>query len=159
MYGTAGFMSALTIKTALPKLDVQLVHSSEIGVIGVGESTTLSLVLHLHKYLGAEPSEFYREVNPVIKRGIRFLWGQRPWFDYSFSFQFDVLYAGLPKIAGYYVVGGDNQDVGQGTGVGCRATRRSRAAVTRFGGQQILRISPGISRSSRWLEKKRAGSA
>ena len=102
--GTAGFMSALTLKTLLPKLDVQLVHSSEIGVIGVGESTTVPVVLHLHDHLGAEPSEFYREVSPVIKRGIRFLWGPRAWFDYSFLFQFDVLYAGLPKIAGYYVV-------------------------------------------------------
>jgi tryptophan halogenase len=66
-------MSALTLKTALPKLDVQLVHSSELGVIGVGESTTVPVMTHLHKYLAAELLDFYREVSPVIKRGIRFL--------------------------------------------------------------------------------------
>ncbi len=151
--GTAGFMSALTLKTALPQLDVQLVHSSEIGVIGVGESTTVPVASHLHNYLAAEPSEFYREVSPVIKRGIRFLGGPRSWFDYSFLFQFDVLYAGLPKIAGYYVYDDDNQDIGQGTAL----MSRNKAFTRGSNGAPVVTRSFAYHLENRafvgWLEK------
>jgi len=38
--GSAGFMAALTLKRKLPWLQVQVVRSPDIGVIGVGEGTT-----------------------------------------------------------------------------------------------------------------------
>ena len=108
-------MSALTLKTALPKLDVQLVHSSEIGVIGVGESTTVPVMTHLHNYLcGGAFGVLSRSLSGNQTWDSLSL-GARSWFDYSFLFQFDVLYAGLSKIAGYYVYDDDNQDIGQGT--------------------------------------------
>jgi tryptophan halogenase len=114
----------------------------------------MPVVLHLHNYLAAEPSEFYREVSPVIKRGIRFLWGPRPWFDYSFLFQFDVLYAGLPKIAGYYVVDGDNQDIGQGTAL----MSRDKAFTRGSNGAPVVSLSFAYHLENRsfvaWLEKQ-----
>lgn len=38
--GTAGLMAALALKLKIPQLQIQVVRSPDIGVIGVGESTT-----------------------------------------------------------------------------------------------------------------------
>lgn len=76
--GTAGYLTALALKTRRPWLDVSLVESSAIPIIGVGEATVTYMVLFLHHYLGIEPAEFYRRVQPTWKLGIRFDWGPRP---------------------------------------------------------------------------------
>src|SRR5688500_13638758 len=39
--GSAGLMAALTLKKKLPLLDVRVIRSPEIGIIGVGEGTTV----------------------------------------------------------------------------------------------------------------------
>jgi glycine/D-amino acid oxidase-like deaminating enzyme len=46
--GSAGLLAALTLKILHPSLDVQMVRSSEIGVIGVGEGTTAVLPAHFN---------------------------------------------------------------------------------------------------------------
>ena len=74
--GSAGFMSALTLKTMLPELEVAIVHSSALPPIGVGESTTSLLPQFLHGGLGIDQQSFYRSVRPSWKLGIRFEdWG------------------------------------------------------------------------------------
>ena len=100
--GSAGFLAALTLKTKLPQLDVAVVHSREIGIIGVGEATTVALPKLLHGYLNFDPGDFYRRVETTWKLGIRFLWGPRPYFDYTFGSQLDWKWANLGKYNGYY---------------------------------------------------------
>lgn len=100
--GSAGFLSALVLKKAFPDLPVTVVRSKEIGVIGVGESTTANIPATLHGHLELDPGEFYREVYPSWKLGIRFLWGPRPHFDYSFGRQLDWRWAELSRQNGYY---------------------------------------------------------
>lgn len=79
--GTAGLLTALALKTFRPGLDVTLVASSRIPVIGVGEATTLPIVPFLFNYLGIDPARFEREVEPTFKLGIRFEWGRpEPWY-------------------------------------------------------------------------------
>src|SRR5580692_9073955 len=95
--GSAGFLTAITLKHRVPRLNVTVVRSREIGVIGVGEATTVVLPQHMHYYLGLAPREFYRLAEPQWKLGIRFLWGKRPYFDYSFSPQLDTQYNRIPK--------------------------------------------------------------
>ena len=74
--GSAGFLSALTLKAMLPELDVMVVHSSALPPIGVGESTTSLLPRFLHGGLGFDQDSFYRAVRPSWKLGIRFQdWG------------------------------------------------------------------------------------
>ena len=85
--GSAGFFAAITLKTRLPALEVLVIRSREIGVIGVGEGTTAKVPHFLHDYLKIPPAEFYRAVKPIWKLGIRFLWGTRPHFDFSFEKQ------------------------------------------------------------------------
>jgi len=100
--GSAGFLAALTLKTRLPELQVTVVHSSDIPIIGVGEGTTFTMPIYLHGYLGIDPTQFHREVRPTYKLGIRFLWGPRPRFHYSFTNQLDARRSDLPKANGFY---------------------------------------------------------
>lgn len=100
--GSAGLLAALTLKRLQPSLAVTVVHSSEIGVIGVGEGTTAVFPAHLFETLGISKEEFYTEAQPTWKQGIRFLWGPRDEFFYDFEFQYDQQFQGLPKPNGYY---------------------------------------------------------
>lgn len=76
--GTAGYFTALALKAKRPWLEVSLVESSDIPIIGVGEATVSYMVLFLHHYLGIDPAEFYQAVCPTWKLGIKFEWGARP---------------------------------------------------------------------------------
>src|SRR6516162_6712599 len=109
--GSAGFLAAITLKHLLPQLRVTVLRSKEIGIIGVGESTTLPLVSHLHDYLRMDLTEFYQLAQPTHKLAIRFLWGPRPYFDYGLNFQLDLRYQGFAKPIGYY--SGDTLDFGR----------------------------------------------
>lgn len=100
--GSAGFIAAITLKMKLPGLKVTVLRSPEIGIIGVGEGTTPNVPTHLFGYLGIDPGEFHRRVQPSWKLGIRFLWGKRTSFDYTFGRQTDWKYDALPKNNGYY---------------------------------------------------------
>jgi tryptophan halogenase len=76
--GTAGYLTALALRAQMPWLDVTLVESSKIPIIGVGEATTPPLTQFLHHYLGIDPVDFQRKVRPAWKLGIRFDWGRNP---------------------------------------------------------------------------------
>jgi len=76
--GTAGYLTALALRAARPWLEVTLVESSSVPIIGVGESTTPLMVTFLHHYLGIDPMELYEAVQPTWKLGIRFNWGPDP---------------------------------------------------------------------------------
>ncbi len=73
--GSAGLLAAITLKKKLPQLTVRIVRSSDLGVIGVGEGTTMDMPRHLFNYLGISPGPFYARAEPTWKLGIRFLWG------------------------------------------------------------------------------------
>jgi tryptophan halogenase len=86
--GTAGYLTALALRARLPELDVTLIESSKIPVIGVGEATTPELVRFLHgsRFLSLDLADFYRRVTPTWKLGIKFEWGLPG--DYFFTFPF-----------------------------------------------------------------------
>ena len=100
--GSAGLIAAISIKRKIPQLNVLVVRSPAIGVIGVGESTTPNFPRHLFDYLGISRKRFYELAKPTWKLGIKFLWGERGRFDYTFNQQLDSHYADLPKPTGYY---------------------------------------------------------
>lgn len=102
--GTAGFLAALTLRRRLPALEVRVLQSSKLGIIGVGEGSLRQLPGFLHGYLGIDPGQFFAEVAPTFKLGIRFLWGGRGDFDYSFAPQLDVTHPhpDLPRPIGFY---------------------------------------------------------
>lgn len=69
--GTAGWLSALFVQRVLPKAHVTVVHSSPIGVIGVGEGT----VPHIRTFLdriGITPEDLVSECGATFKLGVSF---------------------------------------------------------------------------------------
>jgi len=100
--GSAGYLAAISLKTKLPELDVLIVKSSALGIIGVGEGTTVSVPNFLHAYLNIDPVDFVRRAQVTYKLGIKFLWGPRPYFTYTFGPQFNARYDGLSRPTGYY---------------------------------------------------------
>jgi tryptophan halogenase len=109
--GSAGFLSALTLKKRFPDMSVTVLRSKDIGIIGVGEGTTIPVANHLHSYLGIDYNAFHRTAQPTWKLGIRFLkWGPRPYFDFPLGRQLDITYPGMSRPIGYYV--GDTADFG-----------------------------------------------
>ncbi|MEM9291925.1 MAG: tryptophan halogenase family protein [Acidobacteriota bacterium] len=85
--GTAGYLAALALRRKLPAVEVTLLESPEIPVIGVGEATTPLLPAFLHGTLGIDPVDFWRRVQPTPKLGIRFVWGPEEGPE-SFSYPF-----------------------------------------------------------------------
>lgn len=83
--GSAGFMAALGLKSKIPSLRVRVIRSNEIGIIGVGEGSTGTLTHYLHKYLKVAPKKFHDVAQPTWKLGLKFLWGPRPYFNYTFG--------------------------------------------------------------------------
>lgn len=100
--GSAGFTAALTLKTKLPHLTVRVVRSPNIPVIGVGEATTTVLPRHFFEYLKVKPQLFYAEAKPTWKMGIRFLWGPRKDFVYTFSFEYEKRHPQCLRNNGFY---------------------------------------------------------
>lgn len=100
--GSAGLLAALTLKRKFPKMEVRIVRSPEIGTIGVGEGTTPNFPKHLFHNLRIDRTAFYKHAEPTWKLGIRFLWGPRRQFDYTFLKQLDVRWSDMARSNGYY---------------------------------------------------------
>lgn len=73
--GTAGYLTAISFKKLLPKIEVTLIESPHIPVIGVGEASTPNIIFLLHHLLKLDVVEFYQKVQPTWKLGIKFFWG------------------------------------------------------------------------------------
>lgn len=100
--GSAGLLAALAVKRTMPQVAVRVVRSPEIGVIGVGESTTPNIPKFLFQFLGLDHRVFFQLAEPTWKLGIHFFWGRRPCFEYPFVAQLDARWADLPRPNGYY---------------------------------------------------------
>ncbi|HVY48799.1 MAG TPA: tryptophan halogenase family protein [Minicystis sp.] len=88
--GTAGWLTALSLRAQLPWLDVTLIESTKIPIIGVGEATVPSFVSFLHHYAKLDVHAFTREVQPTWKQGIRFEWGLPGNYAFQAPFDWDV---------------------------------------------------------------------
>jgi len=100
--GSAGFIAALTLKRRLPQLEVTVLRSPDIGVIGVGEGTTVAFPRHLFDQLKLKRKQFYEEAQPTWKQGLRFLWGRRPEFYYPFATEYEQQFPELSRNLGFY---------------------------------------------------------
>jgi tryptophan halogenase len=100
--GSAGLIAAISLKRKLPQLSIRVVRSPELGVIGVGEGTTPNFPKHIFDYLGISRKRFYALAEPTWKLGIRFLWGPRGRFDYTFEQQLDLQWNDMRMPNGYY---------------------------------------------------------
>src|SRR4051794_4012552 len=100
--GSAGFMAAIALKAKLPALDVLVIRSKDIGIIGVGEGSTVALTRFLHEYLKVGLKRFHEVARPTWKMGLHFIWGPRPHFHYTFGPGMEARYPDMPKARGFY---------------------------------------------------------
>ncbi|WP_395343983.1 tryptophan halogenase family protein [Ningiella sp. W23] len=70
--GTAGWMAAALLQKVLHKeVEIELVESEDIGIVGVGEAT-IPPIQTFNQFLGVDEKEFLRETNGTIKLAIKF---------------------------------------------------------------------------------------
>ena len=100
--GSAGLLTAVAMKAKIPALDVTVLRSAEMGVIGVGEGTMPDFLDLVHRFIGISLPDFYRGAGPTPKLGIRFLWGPRPSFNFAFGPNVLTQPEGLSRPLGYF---------------------------------------------------------
>jgi tryptophan halogenase len=70
--GSAGWMTAAALVTGMKgRVNVEVVESEEIGIVGVGEATFPS-IRNYNQLIGIDEAEFLRATNGTYKLGIRF---------------------------------------------------------------------------------------
>ena len=73
--GTAGWMTAAVLSQWLTKVEIRLIESDEIGIIGVGEAT-IPHIRNLIALAGVDPLQLISESKATFKLGIQFVdWG------------------------------------------------------------------------------------
>ena len=84
--GTAGWMAAAALSRLIGKsVNVTLVESKDIGIVGVGEAT-IPPIRTFHKLLGIDEKAFMRATNATFKLGIEFANWREPDYAYIHSF-------------------------------------------------------------------------
>jgi tryptophan halogenase len=146
--GTSGWMCAAALARIVPQsVEVTLVESDEIGVIGVGEATIPTLMT-FNSFLGLDENDFIRQTQGTFKLGIEFVdWdrlGQRYFHPFGFhghetaEFKFHQLWLKLRHAAG-----GDEGRLAEAGEIGdynlCTvAARHGRFTRPRGGPESIL---------------------
>ena len=57
--GTAGYVTALILKSAYPETSIGLIKSDKIGIIGVGEGSTKEFTSFIN-YIGIKPYDILK---------------------------------------------------------------------------------------------------
>ena len=69
--GSAGWMSASTLVRAFPDLDISVIESKDVPIIGVGEST-IGGIRSWAKYIGLKEEKFFKPTDASLKLSIKF---------------------------------------------------------------------------------------
>jgi 2-polyprenyl-6-methoxyphenol hydroxylase-like FAD-dependent oxidoreductase len=67
--GTAGFVTALILKSRFPNIKIDVICSSKIGIIGVGEGSTEHWNEFL-KYIGISWQTIIKQCDATFKAGV-----------------------------------------------------------------------------------------
>jgi tryptophan halogenase len=69
--GSAGWLTALAAQKSYPKLNITVIESQEIGILGAGEGSTPYLTAFL-EHLNIPISDIIRNCDATVKNGIKF---------------------------------------------------------------------------------------
>jgi 2-polyprenyl-6-methoxyphenol hydroxylase-like FAD-dependent oxidoreductase len=69
--GTAGWLTALSVKKAYSDFDVTVIESKEIGILGAGEGSVPQLV-EFFESLDVPVSDLIKNCDATLKNGIKF---------------------------------------------------------------------------------------
>lgn len=98
--GTSGLITALVLKRWYPLLDVTVIESSNVGIVGVGEGSTEHWAQFM-KVVGISLKELITETKATFKSGIKFEdWNEKEGFYFhslhtNYS---EVIQSGIPAI-------------------------------------------------------------
>jgi tryptophan 7-halogenase len=112
--GTSGLISALILKAKFNSLNIDVIKSSEIGIIGVGEGSTEHWSSFM-KICGISINELIKETDATFKTGIKFVnWnGDNDYYFHSLHSAFGhEAPTGFPFIYSHMIANGyDHHDV------------------------------------------------
>ena len=79
--GTSGYLSAAYLRNTIPTgVKIQLIESSKVGIIGVGEGTQPYTTEFLRK-CGLQPIDWMKAAKATYKLGVEFNgWSDAPYF-------------------------------------------------------------------------------
>lgn len=69
--GTSGWLTALYLQKYYPFITIQVISSSDIGILGAGEGTTPDVLFMLEK-LGISIQDLIKHADATVKNGIKF---------------------------------------------------------------------------------------
>lgn len=100
--GTAGFVSALILKKSYPHLKIDIVKSSKIGTVGVGEGSTEHWTTFMD-FVGIAPHEVVKHCDATFKSGIMFKdWGEHDYLQ-SVEGNFVSSHMGMPIVYSHLI--------------------------------------------------------
>lgn len=84
--GASGWAAALMIQKKMPSLDITLIESEEIGILGAGEGTVPNFV-HFLEYVDISVPEFFSSTKSTFKNGVKFTnWnGDNKYYYHNFT--------------------------------------------------------------------------
>lgn len=86
--GTSGWLTALWLKNNFKKINITVVESEEIDILGVGEGG-VPIVLDLFKRCNLDIKELFRETNSTLKVGLKLVnWNGNQTYLHPFSGNF-----------------------------------------------------------------------
>jgi len=98
--GTSGCISALMLKTAFPHKKIKIVESNDIGIVGVGESSTEHWS-EFCSFVGINSLESILKCNATFKVGVFFENWAKNNFMHNISFQYTEKYGEYYGVYGY----------------------------------------------------------
>lgn len=105
--GSAGLVAALIIKTKFPFMDIDVVRSEKIGIIGVGEGSTEHWS-NFMDYVGLDVTEMIKECDASFKSGIMFSgWGEKDYLQ-SITGRYNIYHNRYPFIYGQLISEADH---------------------------------------------------
>jgi tryptophan halogenase len=79
--GSAGLVSALILKTRFPEIEIDIIRSKKIGIIGVGEGSTEHWTTFMD-FVGIHYFDLVKECDATFKSGIMFKgWGEHDYLQ------------------------------------------------------------------------------
>lgn len=113
--GTAGFVAALILKKRFPDIKIDMIRSSKIGIIGVGEGSTEHWKQFM-EYVGIDTYDLIKECDATCKIGIMFdNWVNKPYL-HSVQDEFAHFAGQYPYIyANQIAYGSSSQDMSKKT--------------------------------------------
>ncbi|GAB3786207.1 tryptophan 7-halogenase [Dyella agri] len=138
--GTAGWMAAALLAQAFGRaLDIRLIESDEIGIVGVGEAT-IPQIRHVSRFLGIDEDELLKASRGTIKLAVQFNDWRRIGDSYLHAFSDIGLPLGLLPFQHYWLR--NRRENPQAPGLWAYSINAQAADANRFARMETIGNSP-----------------